>query len=417
MNNFWVVFTHTFVTKIKSKQFLWVTAITVGITLLLVYLPSLIGKFNGDGEKKIALIDQTGQLEEAFKQSAANLDKNLKFTETAAEEQELKEKVLEGELDGYLLLSFDEAGLPRGVFKAETLTDQSLAGNLQMALQQVRSQRAAQLLNLNAEQLAMLNAPADFRQAAIGENAKTEEELNQARGLVYSMLIIIYFAVIMYASMIATEVATEKSSRVMEILISSVSPVTHMFAKIFAVASVGVVQMIIILAAGYGAVKRNMDTFTGEFFQFFGFGGFSLQTIIYGIVFFLLGFLLYATIAAFLGSLVSRIEDVNQMVSPLIFTVVIAFMLAMAGLSNPAAPYVTVTSYIPFFTPMLMFLRVGMLDVPLWETALSIGLLVGCIALFAYFGAKIYKGGVLFYGSAGLVKQIKRALQMTKENG
>ncbi|WP_338108584.1 ABC transporter permease, partial [Caldibacillus debilis] len=186
MNNFWVVFTHTFVTKIKSKQFLWVTAITVGITLLLVYLPSLIDKFNGDGEKKIALIDQTGQLEEAFKQSAANLDKNLKFTETAAEEQELKEKVLEGELDGYLLLSFDEAGLPRGVFKAETLTDQSLAGNLQMALQQVRSQRAAQLLNLNAEQLAMLNAPADFRQAAIGENAKTEEELNQARGLVYS---------------------------------------------------------------------------------------------------------------------------------------------------------------------------------------------------------------------------------------
>ena len=97
--------------------------------------------------------------------------------------------------------------------------------------------------NLTPDQLQKLYEPVSFEKIALEENAKTEEELNQARGLVYVLLFIIYFAVIMYANMIAMEVATEKSSRVMEILISSVSPIKQMFAKILGIGLLSLTQL------------------------------------------------------------------------------------------------------------------------------------------------------------------------------
>jgi ABC-2 type transport system permease protein len=416
MNNFWIVFSHTYLTKIKSRQFLITTVIILALILLMTELPNLIKKFNGSDEKTIVLVDQTKQLAQPFTQMMEKTDKHITIVQRTANEEKLRKQVLNGDVDGYLILSFGADGLPKAVFKTKSLTDQSLADQLQSVLQQIRSQQAAQHLNLSQEQLAQLKAPVDFHHVAVEKQAKSEKELSQARGLVYALLIIIYFAVIMYATMIATEVATEKSSRVMEILISSVSPVTHMFAKIAGVVFVGLTQLIIIFGFGYYAIKSNLEKMSGGFFDFFGFGDSSFVIMLYGLLFFILGFLLYATIAAFLGSLTSRIEDVNQMISPLTFLIVLAFMLAIFGLNNPEAPFVTVTSFIPFFTPMLMFLRVGMLDLPLWQTLLSIGLLIASIVILAVFGARVYKGGVLMYGRSNLLKEMKKALQLSKEN-
>lgn len=134
----------------------------------------------------------------------------------------------------------------------------------------------------------------------------------------------------------------------------------------------------------------------------------------YAFVFFLLGYFLYATLAAFLGSLVSRIEDVNQLITPMTYLLIIGFMIAMFGLVKPDATFITVTSYIPFFTPMLMFMRVGMLNLPIWEPILGIVILLVTIILFAIFGAKVYKGGVLLYGKSSSFKDIKKAMQLTK---
>src|SRR5699024_4821855 len=136
---------------------------------------------------------------------------------------------------------------------------------------------------------------------------------------------------------------------------------------------------------------------------------------IYAIVFFVLGYLLYATIAAMLGSIVSRVEDVQQLVFPMMILIIIAFMIAMVGLGMPEAKFITITSFIPFFTLMIMFLRVGMLDVPIWEVALGISILVATIGVFAWFGARIYRGGVLLYGPSRSLKDFKQVLQMTKK--
>jgi ABC-2 type transport system permease protein len=90
-------------------------------------------------------------------------------------------------------------------------------------------------------------------------------------------------------------------------------------------------------------------------------------------------------------------------------------MIAMFGLGNPDTTFITITSYIPFFTPMLMFMRAGMLSLPVWEPVLGMVILAVSIILLAVFGGRVYKGGVLMYGKSNSFKDIKKALQLTKK--
>lgn len=393
------------------------TLITVVIVIALTNMTNIINFFSkGEENEKIAVIDETGTLFEPFKLQLSTINEDVKVKKVDQGEEEAEKAVESGDYKALLLLSFNEENLPQATYKAMTVSDLTLATAIQNALQQLKTGLAANQMNLSQEQLDKLYEPVPFLQVALEENAKTEEELNQARGLVYVLLFVIYFAVVLYANMIAMEVATEKSSRVMEILISSVSPIKQMFAKILGIGLLSLTQLVVLLGVGYFFVKMNLNSMEGGFFTFFGFGEVPLSTIMYAVIFFLLGYFLYATLAAFLGSLVSRIEDVQQMITPMTLLVVAGFMIAMFGLGEPDAAFVTITSYIPFFTPMLMFMRVGMLNLPIWEPMIGIAILLISIILLAIFGARVYKGGVLMYGKSNSFKDIKKALQLTKND-
>ncbi|MDQ0153740.1 ABC transporter permease [Robertmurraya andreesenii] len=415
MNNFWIILFHTYLTKLKTKSFIITTILTVVLVLGLTNMSNIINFFNdGDGDDKIAVLDETGVLFEPLKEQLKVTGADVPLEAFAAGDKEAEKGVKDGKYKGLLILTFDANELPVATYKAMSISDSTFVTTLSGALQQIKTQLAASQINLTQEQLAKLYEPVPIEKVALEKNAKTEEELSQARGLVYVLLFVIYFAVIMYANMIAMEVATEKSSRVMEILISSVSPIKQMFAKIIGIALLSLTQLAVLLGIGYFSIKKNIDSMEGDFFSFFGFGDIPLATIIYAIIFFLLGYFLYATLAAFLGSLVSRIEDVQQMITPMTLLVVAGFMIAMFGLGQPETPFITITSYIPFFTPMLMFMRVGMLTLPTWEPILGIVILLVSIILLAFFGARVYKGGVLMYGKSNSFKDIKKALQLTK---
>ncbi|PRS29396.1 hypothetical protein C6W19_22305 [Bacillus sp. RJGP41] len=416
MNKFWIVLSHTYLSKLKTKSFIISTIIMMALILLLSNLSNLIDKFDSDEQEKVAVIDQTeGGLFDSYKNAVAGVNDDLSII-SAQDEKEAEEMVSAEEIVGYLLIQKDKTLGFKGTYKANQISDFAVSNDLLLALTQLKGQITAKELNLTEQQIAQLNTPPVFDTIALQKNAKTEEDLNQARGLVYVLLFVIYFGVLMYATMIAMEVATEKTSRVMEILISSVPPVTQMFAKIMGVALLSLTQMILFFGVGYFSIKQNLTGMDEGFFSFFGFGSTDISTIIYAIIFALLGYFLYATLAACLGSVVSKIEDVQQMISPMTMLVVIAFMIAMFGLGNPSASYITITSFIPFFTPMIMFLRVGMLEVPFWEIAISIAVLILTIVLLGIIGAKIYRGGVLMYGSSKSLKSIKNALQLSKKN-
>ncbi|ALC80605.1 ABC transporter permease [Bacillus gobiensis] len=415
MNRFMIMLFHTYKSKILSKSFLISTMVTVLFLVGFTNMNSIISAFNSDDkEKEVAVVDETDQYFELFSTQLKQADRDITVTKVDDETQAEKE-VKDEKSDGVFILSGAEGEKLTGTLKAMDFSDSELASKFEQALQQTNMALQTAQLNLSQEELNSLFEPASIERVALEETAKSEEELNQARGLVYIILFVIYISVLMYASMIATEVATEKSSRVMEILISSVSPVQQMFAKLFGVALVGVTQFLIFGLIGYASFMRNANDSLSPVSGFFDFSNIQISTVIYAIVFFLLGYFLYATLAAFLGSIVSRIEDVQQTVAPMTFLVIAGFMIAIFGLSTPDAPFVTITSFIPFFAPMIMFLRVGMLNVPFWEVALCIGILLATIAALAVIGARVYKGGVLIYGKSSPLKDIRRALHLSKE--
>ncbi|MBT2653778.1 ABC transporter permease [Bacillus sp. ISL-18] len=415
MNSFWIILFHTYLNKLKTKSFIVTTLLTVVIVLAITNINNIIDLFDKNGGKeKVAVIDQSGQLYEPYKQQIKSVNKDIQLTFYKGSEKQAERLVEKGEFAGVIQLNVNEQKLPEATYKAKSIADSTLYTDLQTGLQQLKTMLAASQINLAPDQLQKLYEPVSFKKMALEKNAKTEEELNQARGLVYVLLFVIYFAVIMYANMIAMEVATEKSSRVMEILISSVSPIKQMFAKIVGIGLLSLTQLAVFLVVGYYSFMRNMESLKDGFFGVYGFGGIPTATIVYAVIFFILGYFLYATLAAFLGSLVSRIEDVQQMITPMTLMVVAGFMIAMFGLGKPDASFITVTSYIPFFTPMIMFLRVGMLTIPAWEAILGIIILIATIAILAIFGARVYRGGVLMYGKSNSYKDIKKALQLTK---
>ncbi|MCD5324950.1 MULTISPECIES: ABC transporter permease [Pontibacillus] len=416
MNKFWIVLGHTYLSRLKSKTFL----ITTGIILLLIFaltnFQNVMDSFD-DGESKapkIAVVDEEGSFFKDLEEQVNAQQAELELESFQGEAEEAKQAVQDGEYQGVLMLQTSE-GIPTGTYYTEQIAESSISGRLQQALQQVKVSVATEQAGIDQQTVNGIFAPVSFEKVALDKKAKTQEELSEARGLVYVMLFLLYIGVIMYGNMIAQEVAQEKSSRVMEILISSVSPVTQMFGKIIGIALLGITQFGLILLVGVQSVSRNMDQLEGGIFTYFGLGDANATTLVYAVIFFLLGYLLYATLAAMLGSLVSRTEDAQQVVTPMILLIVAAFMIAMYGLNAPETTLVTVTSFIPFFAPMLMFLRVGMLDVPLWEVGVSIGLLIGTILLLAVIGGRIYRGGVLMYGKGNVVKSFKRAFQLSKK--
>ncbi len=415
MRNFWIVTKHTFLTKLKTKSFLISTGIMIVIVLVLANLNTVIDMFNQEKQRTVAVIDTTGEYIDLFENQLMQTDNSFTIVKDA-NELEAIEKVKSGEWEGVLTITIQGSGIPEAVYRSMKISDESTIRLLQSTLTEVKNQKFTEEIQLDAMQIAELYTPAAFKVVSLEENAKSASELNAARGLVYVMLFVIYFIVIGYAGMIASEVASEKTSRVMEILVSSISPVKQMFAKILGIACLSFVQMGAFLLVGYFSI-RNLIGKQDEidFLQFFGFDGMKLSTIVYAVIFALLGYLFYAVMAAFLGSLVSRVEDIQPMITPMTMLVVVAFVISMFGLGNPDTILIQICSFIPPFTPLIMFLRVGMLDVPFWEVGLSLILLLASIILLAVLGAKIYRGGVLMYGKGTSLKDLKHALTLGKK--
>ncbi|MEK4404794.1 ABC transporter permease [Sporosarcina sp. FSL K6-6792] len=421
MREFMIIFKQAFTTKAKTKSFIITTSIMIAAVFLFANMEKIIDTVKGatggdkDSAEVLQVLDESGVLAERLKMQLESNESGIKVELSSKSENALTEQVKEGEIDSFVTLGLDNTNTIQANYISMSAMDFSLPMMLEEALKSIQTEMKAEELSLSSEQVQTLFAPIQFEQQSVSPSAKSQEELSQARGLVYVLMFLIYFAVIVYSSMIATEVAAEKSSRVMEILISSVSPVKHMFAKVLGIGSLGLLQMVLLGLAGYIALKTTGSEMADGFFSVFGFSNMNVGTLVYALVFFLLGYFLFATLAALLGSLVSRTEDVQQIIMPMTLLIVAGFMIAATGLGNPEMAYIKYASFFPFFAPLVMFLRVGMLELPVWEPLLSIAIMLVTIFLLGFFGARVYRGGVLMYGPSRSLKDIKKAIQLGKE--
>ncbi|MDQ0207097.1 ABC transporter permease [Alkalicoccobacillus murimartini] len=417
MNNFWTVVLHTLSNRLKTKTFIVTTLITIAFIAGAMNIDRIFEAFSGDSEPQtIAVVGNEEDVTNAIVTELSGVE-DLDASNESATEGEPADVLQESGADYVLTLSGEDSGQMSALLYAEDV-DGSVATEVETTLQRVKESLATLELGLDEAELAQIYSPISFETESAAASLtpdRTEEETFQAQAIVYVLLFVIYLSVILYGTMIATEVATEKSSRVMEILVSSVHPIVQMFGKIIGIAGVALLQVLTIaIGAGIGYLIRGSGTDNGFLSQILG-DSLPYDLIIYAFIFLALGFLLYGSIAAMLGSLVSRVEDVNTLIQPLIYMVMIAFFIAIYGLSNPDSMLVTITSWVPFFSPIIMFLRFGLLAIPVWEVVLSFGVMIVSIVVFSLFAANVYKGGVIMYGSGSLIKGIKSALSLSKK--
>jgi len=414
-----VLIQREYVERVRNKTFIISTIIGLFAILALSFAPAILDKIQSASQSQIVILEQTGQvtayLDAQLQNKLPNGERQFSFQAVVAnpsswadQKKDLIEKLLAGTTTAVLEIA--PPGSPESVIWHSKKID--LGGDpakVNAVLQQMTTQQRIQASGLSQTQLSTIFTPLSFDSQVEGLKAGSKEEQFQNMMLVYILLFMLYFSLVTYGMSVANGVVEEKSSRVMEMMIATVKPTSMMTAKILGIGAVGLTQYFIWIGTGLA-----LFTFKGKGMSLIPGMTLQLTTIdpmylFYFGVFFILGFLLYASIYAGIGAMVSRPEDTNQAVGPMTFLIIAAFMVAMVSLYSPDNPWVVGLSYVPLFTPMVLFSRLILTDVSTLGVLLGILDLVVTILLFMWIAGRMYRVGVLMYGKVSWKDMIRLA--------
>ncbi len=270
--------------------------------------------------------------------------------------------------------------------------------------------------NLSPREVSsLLKLPVDVKPLA--SKFGTAAQADQARVIANVLIFLLYLLIVLNSQLIMTSVAEEKTSRIAELLVASVNPSALLAGKIAASATLAILQMVLWVAVGFavggpsGANSAHAASAASSDTQTLSLSGVSVTDIAGFVVFFILGYLQMATMFAAIGSLINRTEDIGSIGGPFFIPVVAALLIAITALQVPDAPIVVATSFIPLVAPFVMFARIVVSSVPLWQIALSLAINVAAIWGIAILGGKIYRIGMLLYGRPPKLAQLWHALR------
>ncbi|GAA0134632.1 ABC transporter permease [Paenibacillus sp. YSY-4.3] len=429
MNKLLPIINFTFTNKIRTKSFVVTTIIFAVLLSVGIHVPYFIQLFTGNesAESQIGLV--YGNQPEIAESLEAFVDKQpdgkiklVKYEQV--NEQSLIHDFENGTIKGYLEFG-EAAGLqfPKVIYTSKKDSmDLTLQSMLQPALENVKMQYVTRGSSLTDEQIAAISAPVVIEELKAEQAAGTGSAADVKEGsrpaainyvIVYGLIVLFFMTNTMTGNMIAAEVTSEKSSRIMEILVTSVSPLTQMFGKILGMFLIGLLQIAIFIAvvAANLALPYNQGSLAELNLDL---SQINFQIVIVGLLIYILGYFLYATLYAAVGSIVSRTEDLGQAVMPITMLSLAAFYIAMFSLSTPNSMLLKVCSYIPFVSPVTLLLRFGVGDATFLEVALSLVILLIAIFFFSWLAAKIYRTGVLLYGKRPTLKELRKAMKAYK---
>lgn len=424
MNKMGTIIGFTFMNKVKTKSFMITTLIIVLLLSIGMNLPYIIDQFKGDSAKsegtQIAVIAEQGnpaaELLKAYV-SPEGMPQATIVQYASSDDAELKKALDEGTVEGYVTFAEPTGeGLPPVTYHNK---NGELSGDVQIYLQNALQQANTQYIvgdKLTPEQITAMSTPVMINTQQLNPDGAGETEGPQESApainyvIVYALLMLFFMSIMMTGNMIAAEITSEKSSRIMEILITSASPLAQMFGKVIGVFLVGLVQIGIIAAA---VVVNLMLPHNATILSDFDLdlGQLNMNLLLYGFVLYVLGYFLYALMYAAVGSIVSRTEDLGQAVMPIMMLGFVAFYVPLFSISNADTMLVKVTSYIPFTSPLTMLLRIGVGEVAIWEVIVSLVILLVTTFIFGWLAAKIYRTGVLMYGKRPSIKEIRKAMK------
>ncbi|MEJ7541399.1 ABC transporter permease [Staphylococcus intermedius] len=411
MRKFAATFKLTYFKKLKARSFIISTLIMMLIITGGANLDKIVKLFNG-GSENVAIVTQDKALYQQLKGQLSAINKDVSYQKLS--EDDAKKQIKQEKIDqAYVLHENEQHTLAATILSTSSPSDKDKA-SLQAVLTQLQTQKIAQDLGLQGNDLQRLQSQSQIDNTIIQKSGQenssaSEDEEAFAQVITMAGTFLMFFIVFNYAQQIATEVATEKTSRVSEMIITSVKPTTHIMAKIAGILALAFTQIVIL------ALTFVANYFIFDLKSMMGSVDLSLtphliRLIIFGVIFLILGILSYVILASILGNLTARIEDLAQSLMPMTFLIMAAFYAGYFGAFNPDNIFIHVMSYVPFFSPFVTFSRLALTTTPTIEGIIAVVIHVVLIAVLLFLAAKSYKNAVLSF-EKGWKNVLKRAFQ------
>lgn len=392
----------------KNKSFVITTVIfavlLAGVIIVPTFIPGLMGEKDAVEEQSeieenlsaIGIYDAEGEIK--------NLDSLLLRMpadwKVYKDAESLKKAVKNGETEaGFILNGISDVTY---VVNDMEMSDRKSDTFREALVQEMKEQKLLDAGVSPEEIKALENTQISVTPEILGKNS--------AKNYMYTYILvfILYFLILFYGQMIAVAVTTEKSNRAIEILVTSVNPNSLIFGKVLAGAIAGILQMTVILGAGFGAYHMFKNRWGGMLDFLFNIPG---KVLISFVIFGILSYLLYAFIYGALGAMVSKTEDISKSSSTITFIYVASFLIGMFCLSDCNGLVAKIASFIPFTSGNAMFIRISMGSVAVWEILVSGVLLAGSCVVTGILAAKLFRFGTLHYGNPLKIRNVLKKLK------
>lgn len=425
MNRMMVVAIQEFLLKVRSRGFVIGTIATPLLLAAVFVLPAMFMNMSTDRAATVVIVDESGLLADPLERALTEeATKKTKPEQPLSGEQEqdrakltllrepiadrpletivadLSKRVSSEEITGFLVLPKDALDGGECRYYALSVSDfrrnERMENAIETAVREVRIARS----EIDPEVLKRLLDSPSLSTFKVGEGGEAAKDQGQTFMLAYIMGFLFYIMLTIYAAQMLRVVLEEKTSRSAEVIISIVRPSELVGGKLLANAAAALTQ-VTVWAVSSWVISAQMGGGGGlaaEIIDGLSSAGLSLGLVLLLGVYFLLGFLFYATLFGMVGAMVSNEEEAQQVQFPVTLPLIFASLVMLLAIRDPSGPMVQVLSFVPFFTPLLMAVRLCVLPPPLWEIVVTIVILVLSVAGVTWLSGRIFRVGLLMYG-------------------
>ncbi len=414
MRKFWIITKDVYLKNVKSISFL-IMILVPFIMLGIIYVAGNFAQQNSD-VNKIGVLADNEQISQQLSQVKTD---DFEFKAVDSEENAQKDLSKE-KIDAYLVVSTDKDKV-NGTLYSENSLGQSTQLLIQQQLTGLQSMLRASELGISPEEVASLSQQASLTRQKVNFDSKGKMSVGEDNSTVqyvvsYVATIVLFIIILTYAQIIAQEIASEKGTRIMEVILSSTTAQKHFYGKLTGVLLVALTQMAlygIIFGVGYNQFK-DMEMVKNIL------DGISLDNLIgpflwYSLLFMIFGILIFSVLAALCGSLVNKAEDTAKAILPVTYLSLGGYMLGLIlGASDPNNIVIRITSYIPFLSSYIMPVRLANETVGMGGALISLLVLVAVTFLLMILSANMYKSNVLVYSEGGLWSSFKQSISIMR---
>ncbi len=432
MHNTWLIIRREYLERIRAKAFIIMTLLMPLFMASTILVPTLLSDMKSGVTRHVVLVADNVEIAEAVKQelitSQSKSDKSeepkangtgaaakttaprfqiaIDTNTSEAERDKLRRDVSDGKIDGFLWLSDKDLADRKVLFSAKDVTDFGESIELRNAVHDALVKRQLAQKGMSDAEVATVLKPIDF------DSIRIEKGKEGASGIAvflvsFTMVMLLYVNVLVYGFAVMRSIIEEKTSRILEVLLSSVTAKQLLAGKIIGVGAVGLTQALIWLAiAGAFSVPgllASRSMMSNVHIPMAGIVAFA--------VFFILGYFLYSTMYAALGAMVNSDQEAQQVQWPAMLPIVFAIVLSTPVLQHPNSPLAFWTSMVPFFAPILMFVRIMAETPPWWQIVLCIAIMLVTTWGLLGLSSRIYRVGILMYGKRPTLPELRKWLR------